>query len=299
MGLTDKELAALKKIVEFEDTVPKENWSGGWEWTQVGVHSSILNNLITKDAIVLTYNSNRFKRFKLTDEGRHMADMIADDFVAVQQDVDIDLSSSFSDIVGHEDIKELLTASLALDKPIHVLLWGPPAIAKTLFLYEIEKAAGEHSLWLMGSGASKLGMWDIISKKKPKILLVDELEKMKPEDMVGLLGLMEKGRIVKAKVNRNIDVTLKTWVIATANRIDRIPQELKSRFAVRKLDEYSAKEFVNVVRNVLQSYEDTSEEDSYEIAMKLAGRTHDVRDAIRVARLAKNMGVKRAIELLS
>ncbi|MFQ6117603.1 MAG: hypothetical protein ACE5LQ_04980, partial [Candidatus Bipolaricaulia bacterium] len=35
-----------------------------------------------------------------------------------------------------------------------------------------------------------------------------------------------------------------------------------------------------------------------EIAEKLQGRTQDVRDAVRVARLAPDLGVERAISLL-
>jgi len=35
-----------------------------------------------------------------------------------------------------------------------------------------------------------------------------------------------------------------------------------------------------------------------EIATRLDGRSQDVRDAVRVARLAPGLGVKRAIELL-
>jgi hypothetical protein len=34
------------------------------------------------------------------------------------------------------------------------------------------------------------------------------------------------------------------------------------------------------------------------IAEQLIGKTHDIRDAIRVARIGKKTGIKRAIELL-
>ena len=42
----------------------------------------------------------------------------------------------------------------------------------------------------------------------------------------------------------------------------------------------------------------TDSETAAEIATRLLGKTHDVRDAVRVARLSKRVGVKRAVELL-
>ena len=44
----------------------------------------------------------------------------------------------FEDIIGHDGIKELLTAALLAQGPVHVLLAGPPALAKSLFLWDIE-----------------------------------------------------------------------------------------------------------------------------------------------------------------
>ncbi len=54
----------------------------------------------------------------------------------------------FEDIIGHDEVKELLRACLLAEKPVHVLLAGPPALAKTLFLWDIERAGGEKAIWL-------------------------------------------------------------------------------------------------------------------------------------------------------
>lgn len=298
MPLTDKEHEALTKIKEFEDTVPKENWNIGWSWDQVGVYTATINNLMIKGFVENTYSSHRFKHYVLTDAGKQDIESEITAYANPQSNIELNFDNAFLNIVGHEDIKELLSASLQLDKPLHILLHGPPAIAKTLFLWELERICGEQALWMMGSGVSKAGMWEMIAQRKPKVLLVDELEKMKTEDMVGLLGLMEKGRITKMKKGSNMDIVLKTWVIATANRIDRLPSELKSRFALLGLKEYSAKEFIRVVQSTLQSSENLTSDNAFAVATKLTGRTHDVRDAIRVARLSKSIGVDRAVELL-
>ena len=148
----------------------------------------------------------------------------------------IDDSTLFSGIVGYDNIKELMKTSLALDKPVHILLYGPPAIAKSMFLWEIERVYGSQCLPFIGSATSHAGMWDMLIERRPRILLIDELEKMNLTDTAGLLSLMEYGRIIRAKVGRSMDEKIAVWVFATANRITKIPPELLSRFAKQELE---------------------------------------------------------------
>ncbi len=138
----------------------------------------------------------------------------------------------------------------------------------------------------------------MLIERRPRILLIDELEKMNLTDTAGLLSLMEYGRIIRAKVGRSMDEKITVWVFATANRIDSLPPELLSRFAKQGLTEYSDQEFIFVVKNILQRNEELDEDSAALVAEKLVGKTHDIRDAVRVARLSKKVGVPRAIELL-
>jgi Holliday junction DNA helicase RuvB len=206
--------------------------------------------------------------------------------------------SIFSDIIGHDDVKDLLIACLLSEKPVHVLLAGPPALAKSLFLWDIERAAGEKAVWLVGSATSKAGLWDVVSEREPQVLLVDELDKMNAADTAALLSMMEGGRLVRAKRGRELDLHNQLRVVAASNRLNKLSPELKSRFAIRMLSAYSREDFLTVVRGVLASRENLSPEMAEEIAGQLDGRTQDVRDAIRVARLAPRLGVNRAINLL-
>jgi Holliday junction DNA helicase RuvB len=41
-----------------------------------------------------------------------------------------------------------------------------------------------------------------------------------------------------------------------------------------------------------------SEDDARKVAVALIGKSHDVRDAIRIARLARRVGTDKAVELL-
>jgi Holliday junction DNA helicase RuvB len=204
----------------------------------------------------------------------------------------------FEDIIGHEDIKELLRACLMAEKPVHVLLAGPPALAKTLFLWDIEQAAGELAIWLVGSATSKAGLWDMVAERQPQILLIDELDKMNAADTAALLSMMEGGRLVRAKKGRELDLSHSLWVIAATNRLDGLSPELKSRFAVRKIKAYSRSDFLTVVKGVLVRRENMAPDIAEQIAARIDGKTQDVRDAVRVARLVPQLGVEKAIELL-
>lgn len=296
--MKDADIAALRKIAEYEGKTSKEKLEFGWEWHNVGVMTATLNKFVVDGLVKIVYKSSKHTHYLLTDAGR--AEIESPVIVSDQQAEvpELDTSELFKYIVGYDDLKELLRESLQLEKPIHVLLWGPPSIAKTLFLLDIERAGGGASMWLIGSATSRAGLWDAVADRKPRWLLVDELDKMVAVDQSALLSIMERGRIVRAKVGRELDETINCWVIGTANRINKMPPELLSRFAVYQLGIYTPSEYQEVVKSVLANQEGIDEDSAFRIATKLFGKTNDVRDGIRVARLSKRVGVDRAVELL-
>ena len=302
MDITEKDIESLRRILDYEKTLDEERRKLGFEWMEVSMYPATIHRLLVRGLVKCTYKSSKHTHYRLTDEGVKLAEGGLSAVVAtpIHQPADvIDIPEDvFSDIAGYDDTKELVRESLLTEKPVHVLLYGPPSIAKTMFLLDLETAGGEYALWLLGSGASKAGMWDLIAERRPRWLLIDELEKMSLVDMSGLLSLMEKGRIVRTKVGRRLDEKMDGWVVASANRIHRLPTELLSRFATRQLHEYNATEYRKVVMNVLVKREGISEDDASKIAMRLVGKSHDVRDAVRVARVSKRIGVDRAVELL-
>ena len=204
----------------------------------------------------------------------------------------------FEDIIGHDDVKELLGACLLAEKPVHVLLVGPPALAKTLFLWDIERAAGERAIWLVGSATSKGGLWDKIAERQSQIILIDELHTMSAADTAGLLSIMEGGRLVRTKVGRELDLFNPVRIVAACNRLHGLSPELLSRFAVRKIQAYNREDYLTVVKAVLIRREGIAEATAEEIARRLDGVTQDVRQAVNVARLTPQLGVERAVKLV-
>ena len=300
--VSDKELDILKRALVYEESIDEGEFSLGWCWHHVSAHTASLTNMVVKQLLTVNFKSRSETRYPLTDTGKALANglnNVPENTQVISAVVEqVNIPPMFDDVVGYDDIKELLTESLRLVKPVHVLLVGPPSLAKSMFLWGIERAYGDLSLPLIGSATSHAGLWDLIAEKRPKIVLIDEIEKMALADMAGLLALMEQGRLIRAKVGRKLDEKMTVWVMAAANKTARMPAELLSRFARFDLTEYTATEYRTVVTNVLVAHEDTEYDDAAAIATRLLGKTHDVRDAVRVARLSKGVGVARAVELL-
>jgi len=288
--MKDGDTELLIEITRFEDSHDMEKeFKIGWSWRHVRIWPSTLSRLFKDGYLENVFRSNSYTGYRLSELGRELVSS-KEQGDAAEPDASepLDLAEDiFSDIIGHEDEKQLMVACLLSEKPVHVLLAGPPALAKSLFLWDIERAAGGKAIWLVGSATSKAGLWDIVSEREPQILLIDELDKMNAADTAALL-----------KRGRELDLQNQLRVIAASNRMGKLSPELRSRFAVRMLSAYNRSDFLAVVRGVLVSRENLDPETAANIAERLDGRTQDVRDAIRVARLTPRLGVTRAINLL-
>ena len=80
-----------------------------------------------------------------------------------------------SSVSGHDDVKWILTSALNSEQPVHILLVGKPGLGKTQFLEAIEREY-EDSYMALGSGSTAAGMINACFERKPRFLLVDEIE---------------------------------------------------------------------------------------------------------------------------
>lgn len=193
----------------------------------------------------------------------------------------------FESIVGYDDIKRLFKMSLASDRPVHILLVGPPASAKTLFMLECMKL--ERSFFTLGSHSTKSGMIDYLFDKRPRYLIVDEIEHMPAKDQTALLSLMETGILAETKFQKTRNTQLKTWVFATSNGTERMLTPLLSRFMVLHFKPYSFGSFAEVCTHIL-GRDGVPADISGAIADAVWNRlkSRDIRDCIKLGRLAKS-----------
>ncbi|HEX2471439.1 MAG TPA: ATP-binding protein [Nitrososphaera sp.] len=192
----------------------------------------------------------------------------------------------FESIVGYSDVKRLFQLSLSSEKPVHLLLVGPPASAKTLFMVECMRL--ERSYFTLGSHSTKSGMIDYLFDKRPRYLIVDEIEHMPMKDQTALLSLMETGILAETKFQKTRNTHLKTWVFATSNATDRMLTPLLSRFVVLHFKQYSFGSFREVCAHIL-GREGVTPDVATAIAEAVWTKlkSKDIRDCIKIGRLAK------------
>jgi Holliday junction DNA helicase RuvB len=184
--------------------------------------------------------------------------------------------------------------SLKFDKVIEVplrnslLLIGPPGSAKTMFLTEIMRHY-KTSHFVVGSNTTKAGLLNQLFERRPKFLLIDELEKMTITDQTSLLHLMETGIISETKMNKTRQIELTSWVFATANNCEKIIEPLLSGLVVLEVPEYSFEAFTDIAIRRL-----AEEKVNKHLAIIIAEKvwtelgSRDIRDVIKVGRLAND-----------
>jgi Holliday junction DNA helicase RuvB len=208
----------------------------------------------------------------------------------------------FSDIVGLEDVKDILLKALKADKPVHVLLVGGPASAKTMILEALSRF---YDVPIILAGAStRAGLRDFIVENVPEIMLIDELDKIEnPLDLSVLLTWMETQKLTVTMATKKAYVKCPSVckVIAAANSTKRIPPELLSRFVVVNLRPYTDDEVKAICVNILKNREGCSDELASKIASAVVEKlkSRDPRDCVKVARLAKTPeDVDRVVDIL-
>jgi MoxR-like ATPase len=196
----------------------------------------------------------------------------------------------FDTIVGYEGIKRTFLRSLNSKEPVHILLVGPPGQAKTLFLKCIFKALGEKkAFFTVGGNASKAGIIDALFDLRPKYLLVDEIEHLKPEYQTMLHSLMETGILTQTMHKKVRQTYLKTWVFATSNGTKRLSEPLLSRFRVMYVNHYDFAQFCEIsTKNLLD--EGLSEYVADEITKSVWEQlpNPNIRNCVQIGRLVKN-----------
>jgi Holliday junction DNA helicase RuvB len=308
--MDEKVREVLKKAIEaHQRAIEKYGDSNlGFEWYEVQAAPQLLNKLVREGFLVVSYKSNKSTMYKVVDPKslaimiEQVEQMIREGEVEAEYgpvEIPPDL---FSIIVGHDDVKEVINRSLQSESPVHILLHGSIASAKTMFLEELARLP--KSRFVVGSSLTKAGLIEVLFEDKPRFLIIDELDKIETEDnLAALLSLMERGIVTETKYRRHRSLTLKTTVFASANRVERIPPELLSRFLKLYFRDYTPQEFIEVTVDVLTKREKISPQVAFHIGEKVLRElgSKDVRDCVKIARLLKQKTIEEVdglVELL-
>jgi replication-associated recombination protein RarA len=191
----------------------------------------------------------------------------------------------FEEIIGYDHIKRLFRMALDSDSAIHILLVGPPASAKTMFLTSLMQL--KDSYFSDGANSTKAGMIDYLFTNTPRYLLVDEIDKMSPKDQTFLLNLMETGIVTETKYGKTRTTHIQTSVFATSNDAIKISAPLQSRFFIVKLEAYTYEQFCEITKQVLSSHNVDGGLASV-IAGAVWNNSGDIRDCVKIGKLARS-----------
>jgi DNA polymerase III delta prime subunit len=190
--------------------------------------------------------------------------------------------SSFNNIVGYKDVKNIVRRVLDSDENYNLLFIGPPASSKTLFLQGILEI--KDGCYFDGANTTSR-ILDVLEEKRPKIICIDELDKMSRQFQNQLLNFMESGRVKVTQMCRKYDFEIKgAKVFATANDISRLSKPLQSRFRKLFLPRYTEEQFIQVTIKVLPK---VSENLARYIGYTVFKNGGDIRDAISVEKLLR------------
>jgi len=227
----------LKKIRE---KIGKEEF----EWYESGLAPHILKKLVELGYLIVTHKSRAHTFYK-----------IAEDMEEVEETKsEIDISQlDFSSIVAYDEIKEYIEVALSSNTNQHILLCGPPATAKTLFLMCLEKIGGR---FITAGTSTRAGINEVLYEDCPRLLLIDELDKINStKDISALLTWMESARVIITKHNQRFERKRDCCsVVAAANTIYGLPRELLDRFQIFYLQEYRDDEMRTVLSKILEAY---------------------------------------------
>lgn len=294
--LKDKEVKeTLKKIVEYEEKTEEEyrtnevykglDMKPYWTWQDVGVHWSIIHKLLT--AGVVQAFGGRKKEYLLVNKESVKKALEEEEEEPIEKEVEeINFPDDLFDVVeGFDKLKKFIKLSLTANEPVHCLLVGPPGCAKSLFLMEIERLGAR---FITAGTATKVGIRDVLFEETPRILIIDEIEKIQDsKDFSAILTWMQDGRIIITKHGLMGEKRGQGWIFGACNSLRGLPPELIDRFQVFHIKPYTPEQYRRVVSNYLSKRCGVEVELASYIAERVGEYSTSVREAIRISRLAK------------
>jgi len=261
----------------------------GWNREDVGLSPQAASILVTLGVLRRGYHSNRDKRwFRLKMPIEELEERLGLNRETDEQEKIEVPEDIFDFIIGYDDYKWIVKKSLTAEDPVHILFVGSPGSGKSAFLLEISRIPGAQ-YYAAGGNITRAGLVELLAEEKPKILIIDEIDKADNRELSVLLSLMESGLVTKLISGTRIKLQLNTRVYAACNRLSRLPEELKSRFLKLSFEPYTREQFIEVSKKLLTIREKKDEKLATAIAETLADTgVRDVREAIRVARLVEN-----------
>jgi Holliday junction resolvasome RuvABC ATP-dependent DNA helicase subunit len=201
----------------------------------------------------------------------------------------------FKNIQGYDDIKDVVRRALDAEDNYNLLFVGPPASAKTLFLLGILESRKGKGVYFDGSNTTSR-ILDVLEEERPKVICIDELDKLPRQFQEKLFNFMESGHIKVDRMHKQYDFKIKeAKVFAACNEITRLSRSLQSRFRRLHLPSYTKEQFLEASVKVLPKLKI-----AHVIGKAVWDQGGDIRDVISIGKLVrKNDGPEEVEQILT
>jgi MoxR-like ATPase len=137
---------------------------------------------------------------------------------------------------------------------------------------------------------------DVLEEGRPKIICIDELDKMPRTFQNQLLNFMESGRIKVDQQKKQYDFEIKgAKVFATCNEINRLSEPLQSRFRKLFLPRHTEEQFLDVSEKILPKLSSSL---ARYIGASVWSSGGDIRDVILIGKLVRKSDGPEQIKLI-
>jgi len=249
----DEVCTNMSRIVSWEMKNPGRNWTTD---DISGVANTSFISIYLDRGLIRRMGGGRIPRFHSTDRARAIISPGMHPREETPRDTGDDVPGDLLDgIVGLDDVKELIMMVVGAPRPAHLYLWGGPGSAKSAILYSLERLP--NSEVIDSTMATRSGIADFLIDRRPRFLIVDEMDKLDGNGYDALLTVMSEGRVIKTKsrgIDARVDIEMPTYVIGAGNSLGRLPDVIISRMKpfIIHLGEYERKESLDMMEGILR-----------------------------------------------
>jgi MoxR-like ATPase len=208
-------------------------------------------------------------------------------------------------VVGREEELDFLDHLFLSNEDMNILYNGLPASAKTMILKAIMQKFPSQCLFFDFSLTTGKGFIQLLidkrntqtniphrmfgKKPKHKILLINEIDKIKPlSELNVLLDLLDGKEINKVVYKKEYHIKFSEGlrIFATCNNSDKLSEAIGSRFLIKELADYTFDQFVGIGKALGDKYLKVKDDSARElIAEEIATKAYRDREVIDVRRL--------------
>jgi replication-associated recombination protein RarA len=195
----------------------------------------------------------------------------------------------FENICGFDGVKDVIRRILDSEENFNLLLIGQAPSAKTLFLLGIIEARKAVYFNVYNQSV------DMLDKQRPKIICIDELDKMSKDFQNHLLDFLENGHMKDRIFHFEVQ---SCKVFATCTDISGLSKSMQSRFRRLHLAAYTEEQFLAVAVRMLPKLKETTARMIGDQVWNQGNK--DIRNLINIGKLLRNVdGEQIGIETMT